>query len=208
MFLRAGAQSLTARLRAGAATLFADRRGVAAVEFAFIAPLLLAMYFVTMEVSQGIETSKKVSRIGSMVADLVAQQSQSVERDDLDAIMKIAEATLQPYNRSQPKIIVTAIRISTDNTPKVQVAWSRKMVNGVYSVDAAANSTTTVPASLNIKGSFLIRVQSQLDYKPVITWAASAKKTLGLLSAFDNIAMNETYYLRPRMSPEIACPKC
>ena len=54
-----------------------DRRGVAAVEFALIAPLLLSMYFVTMEVSQGIEANKKVGRVGSIVADLVTQQQRS-----------------------------------------------------------------------------------------------------------------------------------
>ncbi|TIV71910.1 MAG: pilus assembly protein, partial [Mesorhizobium sp.] len=65
-----------------------DRRGVAAIEFAFIVPVLLIMYFITMEASQAIETSKKVSRIGSMVADLVTQQ-QTVVKANLDAIMKI-----------------------------------------------------------------------------------------------------------------------
>ncbi|TIV67834.1 MAG: pilus assembly protein, partial [Mesorhizobium sp.] len=72
-----------------------DRRGVAAIEFAFIVPVLLIMYFITMEASQAIETSKKVSRIGSMVADLVTQQP-SVKTADLDAIMKIGTSTLQP----------------------------------------------------------------------------------------------------------------
>ncbi|MBE0692234.1 MAG: pilus assembly protein, partial [Aquamicrobium sp.] len=68
--------------------VIADRRGVAAIEFAFIAPLLLMLYFVTMEVAQGIETNKKVSRVGSMVADLVTQQSREISTSDLDPIMR------------------------------------------------------------------------------------------------------------------------
>ena len=36
-----------------------DRRGVAAIEFAFIVPVLLIMYFVTMEASQAIETARR-----------------------------------------------------------------------------------------------------------------------------------------------------
>ncbi|WP_342214186.1 TadE/TadG family type IV pilus assembly protein [Aminobacter anthyllidis] len=62
------------RWRSCTRALIGDKRGVAAIEFAIIAPLLLSLYFVTMEVSQGIETNKKVSRVGSMVADLVTQQ--------------------------------------------------------------------------------------------------------------------------------------
>ncbi len=154
--------------------LAADRRGVAALEFALIAPLLLSMYFVTMEVGQGIETNKKVGRSGSMVADLVTQQ-QTITKGEIDAIMTSA-GDLQPYNRSKPTIIITAIEVTDETTPKVKVVWSRKVVNGAYSVDQAGGTITTIPAALKIKGSFLVRVESSLNYKPVITWAAGDKK--------------------------------
>ncbi|TPI22597.1 pilus assembly protein [Mesorhizobium sp. B4-1-1] len=184
-----------------------DRRGVAAIEFAFIVPVLLIMYFITMEASQAIETSKKVSRIGSMVADLVTQQ-QTVVKANLDAMMKIGTSTLQPYNRSLPTIIITGIQITDEAAPRVQVAWSRKVVGTTYSADAAVNATTTVPATLIIRNTFLVRVESDLGYKPIITWSASNSQTLGLTSAFNNISMSETYYLRPRRSPTIPCSDC
>ena len=184
-----------------------DRRGVAAIEFALIVPLLLSMYFVTMEVSQAIETNKKVSRVGSMVADLVTQQ-QTITKSELDAILAIGESLLQPYNRSKPTIIITAIEITDETTPKVKVFWSRKLTAGAYSIGAAKGTTTTVPTALNTRGSFLVRVQSSLSYKPVVTWAAGDKQALGLTAAFDNISMAETYYLRPRMSQQIACGDC
>ncbi|MBX3578256.1 MAG: pilus assembly protein [Rhizobiaceae bacterium] len=203
MFERAGA--LLDRM--GLRRLLGDRRGVAAVEFAFIAPVLLSLYFVTMEVAQGIETNKKVSRVGSMVADLVTQQ-QSITKSELEAIMTIGSSILQPYNRSKPKIIITAIEITNETTPKVKVVWSRKLVNGTYSVDAAAGTITTVPSKLIVKGSFLVRVESSLSYSPVITWSASQKEGLGLTAAFDGISMKESYYLRPRMSTSIPCSNC
>jgi Flp pilus assembly protein TadG len=184
-----------------------DRRGVAAIEFAFIVPVLLIMYFITMEASQAIETSKKVSRIGSMVADLVTQQ-QAVVKANLDAIMKIGTSTLQPYNRSLPTIIITGIQITDETSPRVLVAWSRKVVGTTYSVDAAANTATTVPSTLKIRNTFLVRVESDLGYKPIITWSASNSQTLGLTSVFNNISMSETYYLRPRRSPTIPCSDC
>jgi Flp pilus assembly protein TadG len=199
--------TMIATIRSRISRLLADRRGVAAVEFAFIAPVLLSLYFVTMEVSQGIEANKKVGRIGSMVADLVTQQDQ-INRSQLEAIMKIGGAILQPYNRSNPTITVTAIRISNDNTPTVTVAWSRQLVNNAGTAGLAKNSTTTVPDNLKIKGTFLIRVTTDLNYTPVLTWSADQKSTLGLAAAFDKISMSETYYLRPRMTPEIDCGDC
>ena len=184
-----------------------NRRGVAALEFALIAPLLLSMYFVTLEVSQAIETDKKVSRVASMTADLVTQQ-QTITKADLDAIMAIGEGTLQPYYRSKPTIEITGITISDEAAPKVTVAWSRKLSNGVFSIGAAKAATTTVPDALKIRNSFLIRVVSSLAYKPVITYAAANKPALGLTAAFDGIAMKETYHLRPRMSQSVTCSDC
>ena len=74
------------------------------------------------------------------------------------------------------------------------MSWSRKLSNGTYSQGAAKDSVTTVPDKLKIRNTFLIRVESQLAYKPVITWSAEGKQVLGLAAAFDGISMKETYY--------------
>ena len=184
-----------------------NRRGVAAIEFALIAPLLLAMYFVTMHIAPAIDSNKKVGRAASMIADLVTQQ-QSISSTEVEAIMAIGEATLRPYSRTNLKVIITAIEITDEDTPQVKVVWSRQMINGAFSRDAAKGEITTVPATLKVRNSFLVRVQSELDYRPMITWTAEQKAATGLLAAFDNIEMKEVYYLRPRMSSSIECSTC
>ena len=184
--------------------LAGDRRGSAAIEFAFIAPMLLTMYFVTMEFAPAIDSNKKVGRAASMIADLITQQ-QEITRSEIDAIIRIGEATLRPYARSSLNVTVTAITIEEDGPV---VSWSRKLVDGVFSQDVAEGSATTVPPKLEIEGSFLIRVEAALDYQPMITWSEDAKEATGLLAAFDNIPMLETYYLRPRMSNTVPCDDC
>ncbi|TGV63273.1 pilus assembly protein, partial [Mesorhizobium sp. M2D.F.Ca.ET.160.01.1.1] len=124
-------------------------------------------------------------RIGRMGADLVTQQ-QTVVKSNLEAIMQIGNTTLLPYNRSQPSIIITAIQITDEATPRVLVAWSRKLVGNTYSADAAKDSITTVPTTLKIRNTFLVRVESNLGYKPIITWSADDAQALGLTSAFSN----------------------
>ncbi|TPN02686.1 pilus assembly protein [Mesorhizobium sp. B2-3-3] len=206
--MRAGAHLEIAGIRSKAVGFWSNRRGVAAVEFALIVPILLILYFMTMEASQAIETSKKVSRIGSMVADLVTQQP-TIVKADLDAIMQIGTSTIQPYNRSTPNITITAIQVTTDTPPKVLVVWSRKVANGVNSVGATAGSATTVPTTLKVAGTFLIRVDSTLGYQPIISWTADTQQKLGLTAALANgISMGETYYLRPRRSLTIPCSDC
>ncbi|WP_095198359.1 TadE/TadG family type IV pilus assembly protein [Mesorhizobium carmichaelinearum] len=206
--MRAGAHPGIAGLWSKAVGFCANRRGVAAVEFALIVPILLIMYFMTMEASQAIETSKKVSRIGSMVADLITQQP-TIVKADLDAIMKIGTSTIQPYNRSTPNITITAIQVTTDPTPRVLVVWSRKVASGVYSVGATAGTTTTVPTTLKVAGTFLIRVDSNLSYAPIIGWTTDTQQKLGLTQSLTTtIPMGETYYLRPRRSLTIPCSDC
>lgn len=202
------ARSTMLRLRTTLSRFVGEQRGVAAIEFAFIAPVLLSLYFVTMEVSQAIEVNKKIGRVGSMVADLVTQQQQETNTTELDAILKIGESILQPYNRSTATITITAIQITDEETPKVKVAWSRKMQNGVMTAGPAKDSITSVPDKLKIRNTFLVRVESALAYRPVITWTVDQKQSLGLAAAFDGIAMDETYYLRPRMSTKIDCTDC
>jgi len=187
--------------------LVSDRRGVAAVEFAFVAPLLLMIYLSALEVSLAIETSKKVSRVGSMVGDLIAQQP-SMSKSELEGIVAIGQSILQPYNRSRPTITVTAITITNEPAPKVLVAWSQKMENGVVDAAAAAGTPTTVPEKLKIAGSFLVRVESRLGYKPIIAWSENQKEALGLAAAIGEMTMKETYHLRPRMSQTIPCSDC
>jgi len=191
------------------AAFLRDRKGVAAIEFAFIAPLLLTLYFVTMEVAQGIETNKKVSRIGSMVADLVTQQHSETTKDVIEPIMEIGEAILQPYGRTRPTIEITGIEITKEATPRAIVKWSRKMVNGAFSQgEQKETEIEDVPDELKIADTFLVRVSAQLNYLPVVAWTAEQRTSLGLLGAFGNIGMDEVYYLRPRMSSKIICTDC
>lgn len=187
-----------------------DHKGVAAVEFAFIAPILFILYFLTMETSQAIDVNKKVGRVASMVADLVTQQ-QTLSKTETDAILDIGSSILYPYGRSSPTIEITGIEISDETTPKVTVAWSRKSVAGTTSAGDSIGSTTTVPDKLKIGGTFLVRVTTSLGYKPVLTWTSSEKSTLennGIRVWLDDISMGETYYLRPRMSSTVTCSDC
>lgn len=186
-----------------------NRRGVAAIEFAFIVPVLLCLYLVTMEASDAIEVNKKVSRMASSVADLVTQQSR-VQKSEVVAMMKIATAALQPYKRTASSLEVTAMQLGTETTPVARVVWSVKLDSSGNPIAVAAKNSVVSDTRLdNIRtaGAFYVRVTSKLPYQPM-TLYASGGDNVGLLSAFSNIAMGETFYLRPRISTSIACDDC
>jgi Flp pilus assembly protein TadG len=202
-----GPGGILTRIAARARRFRGENGGVAAIEFAFVAPVLLVLYFMTMEVSQGLEVNKKTSRIAIIVGDLLTQQ-QSIDKSGIDAIMKIGEAVVQPYNRTSPTVYATGIFITNEATPKARVVWSRKLVNGAASNHLAKDSLTSVPAKLMIPNTFLVRSEARLDYKPVLVWSAEGKDHMGFSSAFDDIDMYQAYHLRPRMSQQVTCSDC
>ncbi|MET3660580.1 TadE/TadG family type IV pilus assembly protein [Aquamicrobium ahrensii] len=197
--------SLTTRI----AAFIRNRDGVAAVEFAFIAPILLILYFMTVEAVQGIETNRRLSRLGAMVADLVGQQD-ALSATALKEIIQISESTMRPYTRSSPEMTVTAIKVSSEQKGAVpEVVWSGTVdASGKYAKALKAGSTVVVPAALKTGDSFLIKVESRLNYFPILLWPREGDTASGLMGFFTGLKMEEVYYARPRIRREIACATC
>lgn len=190
-----------ARSRIG--RLVHDRQGVAAIEFALVVPLMLGMCLVTWELALAIDTSRKVGRAGSTIGDLIAQQPK-MNLSELEGITEMGSGIIQPYNRSDPTIVVTALETVEDaGAIKTNVAWSYKHGSGTLEQDP-----TIIPERLRTPGSFIIRVDSVLDYLPVISWEGGKEAVLGLGASRPVYSMGETYYLRPRVSQTIPCDDC
>ncbi|OWY58885.1 pilus assembly protein TadE, partial [cyanobacterium TDX16] len=73
-----------------------DERGVSAVEFALLAPVLIAFYFGMAEFCQGFMAQKRMGHVSAMVADLVAQED-TVAIANLDDIFDIGGLIMKPF---------------------------------------------------------------------------------------------------------------
>jgi Flp pilus assembly protein TadG len=176
--------------------------GAAAVEFAFVVPIMLTLYFGTMELSQGIEVNKKAGRASSLVADLITQQA-VISKAEIVAIANIAAATMQPYNRTDSTVEVVGIQISDESVPKARVAWSQRVSHGSGSAFLTVGDLITIPSELVIRNTFIVKGGLKIDYIPVTTYTIQSTTGSGT-----GIAMGEEYYLRPRTSPTISCTGC
>ena len=198
-------KNLLQRSVASARAFRDDQSGVAAVEFCFIATLMITLWLGTMEISQGIEVNKKVGRSASVIADLVAQELEYPVAT-INDIMKVGAAVLQPYNRDTPVVTVTEIKI--DAALNATVYWSRRLEGTTFSTPFAANAPVlNVPANLKIADTHLVRVETQLEYIPVTSWSIK-KNATGPNGAYASVNMAETYYLRPRGGNFVDCIGC
>ena len=189
MTIKTYVKAMDARLRIALDRFRDEARGVAAVEFAFIAPLMLLLFVGTIELSAGVSVNRKLSRLSSTISDLVTQ-SQTLTQNDVDNIMDVSAKVMYPYE-DNIQIIVTGIEIESGDA---KVVWSRSEPAGA---EYAAGAMYTVPTKIKKDGTFLVAAKITTNYKPSFGWAEYSDAD-GI--SFDNTAipMEEEIFLRPR----------
>ncbi|MFK5979590.1 MAG: pilus assembly protein [Rhizobiaceae bacterium] len=167
--------------------------GVAAIEFAIIAPIMILLFFATIEVSTALSVDRKLARVSSTLGDLITQ-SQTLTQADLDNIMDAASFVMTPYDHTLG-IIVTQISISSG---AATVDWSRAYGTGIA---LAPNTPYTVPAKIMDDDTYLVSAKVIATHTPLY-----AKTTLegGTTLKIDksssaDINMEEEIFLRPRI---------
>lgn len=166
-----------------------DERGVAAVEFAFIAPLLIVLFVGTIELSAAVATNRKLSRLSSTLSDLVTQ-SQSLTSTDVDNIMNVSAKVMYPYPATGVKMTLTGITIAS-GTAKVD--WSKAR----NATALAKNTNYTVPAKIKKDGTYLVAAKVSVDYVPSFGWPSITGFKLNFTRTA--IPMEEEIFLRPRI---------
>ena len=161
-----------------------DRRANAAIEFSFIVPLMIGMFFATVEFSSAIAAKGKVTLVTRTLSDLVSQSS-TVTDLDLTNFNTTGKTIMNPYPVTQLKTRVTEIYIDP-TTKNGKVIWSK----GAGMLDLAPNSAIVVPTALQIGGTYLIYSEVSYQYVP----------TVGYVMAKTGINLSDVAYTRPRQS--------
>lgn len=169
--------------------LAGDERGVSAVEFALLAPLLVAFYLGMSEFCQGYMAQKRMGHVASMVADLVAQES-TVSTSNLDDVFAIGKLIMKPFSTTPLKQRVSAVTMTNG---QARVVWSRG--NGLTAL--AVNTVVTLPADLIVNGQSIVVSEATYDYD------SPADYLMPAITKFSH-----TYYLRPRTVDAVTCSNC
>lgn len=170
-----------------------DCEGVAALEFALIAPIMIMLFVGTLEVSAAVSVNRKVSRISSVVGDLVTQSAE-LDGADITNIMGVSSDIMSPY-RNDVKIRLSGIDITGGTA---SVVWS---CNQGWS-SAEVGSSYDVPANIKTNGTFLVAALVQTVYQPMVGWARYSA-TAGLSFENTSVTMREQIFLRPRIGSSV-----
>src|SRR6266851_2254643 len=127
------------RVRRSALDLSGDCRGLAAIEFAMIVPLMLVLFFGTVEFSSGIAVDRKVTLMARTLSDLTSQNT-SVNDTQLTNIFNASIGVMTPYSTTPVNSTITELYV--DPTTKVaRVQWSKG------SAARAAGTAVTIPTA-------------------------------------------------------------
>ena len=169
--------------------LAGDERGLSAIEFALLAPILIAFYFGMAEFCQGYMAQKRMGHVSAMVADLVAQE-EVVTVANLDDIFDIGGLIMKPFSTTALQQRVSSV---TRTAGVAKVVWSR----GDGMAARAVNEVIVLPTDLIANGESIIVSEATYDYD------SPADYLMPGITRFSHI-----YYLRPRTVDSVTCSNC
>ena len=185
--------NIWSRARRSAVKLIGDRSGIAATEFAVIVPIMLVMFFGTVEFSSGVAVDRKVTLVARTLSDL-ASQSLSVANTDLTNFFTASNAIMTPYPVAPTQSTLSELYVDP-TTLKARVQWSMSAtISAAGTVTLAAghavSSTIVIPTQLAVGGTYLIFSEVSYLYTP----------TIGYVMTKAGINLSDVAYTRPRQS--------
>ncbi len=145
---------------------FAARRdGIAALEFALIAPMMVFMFFAIVEGADALTASRRVTLAANTLADLVAQEAQ-INSSELDGLFRGVEM-ISGASDADINFSVVSVIFDPDDE-RVEVAWSRDDNGGApYAADAPY--TDLPDDTLLDEASSLIVAEVGYDYSSALS---------------------------------------
>jgi Flp pilus assembly protein TadG len=163
-----------------------DRRGIAAAEFALIAPALIFLIMGVFEMTFRFRASEEATRYAHEVADMVARETE-LSGDDLKHLFNASVHMMKPLDTTDDlDLDITSIGLTGVNADP-SVLWRR--------VAGTAISTDIQDAKgMGVDGESVIRVAVRYSYRSALTELFG-----GSFMALEKVA-----YSRPRLDKKVS----
>jgi Flp pilus assembly protein TadG len=187
-----------------------DTRGIAAIEFALIAPIMIGLYIMLNETASALRAARKVTMAARIASDLTTQLANVADGDRNDIFASMTPI-MAPYPGANASIRITSVRF--DAAGKGYVDWSeaqgaqltahpRCKPTEVQS-PPSPHGQIDVPAGLKIANTSVVLAEVSYAYTPALGYNITG-----------TINLTDQLFTRPRAgthvtrtgSPTTVCP--
>lgn len=175
-----------------------ERSGASAMEFAFLAPILIAIYISSFEITTGYSVSQKTLKAAGSIADIVTRQD-SVNKAFLSEMIDAAESTIAPSPALGLELKITGVTIDSSGNAKVLWSWDESG-GAPYS----KGSTVDVPSDMRKPSSFLVRSELSVQHTMLLFFGSPA----GLQHSSRSITIGREFFYRQRLGTDVPCSDC
>lgn len=174
-----GRLSMFARIGGTLQRIRSDCRGIAAVEFALLAPIMVLLSVAAIEIGRAVEVDRRFGTVTSMLAHLVAREKE-LSNTDLQAITDIAAHVMRPYDATSLRITIISVKAASDDANNTRVEWA--YASGVGASKPDKCQVYDLPRNLLDPGASTIVVRTGYEFSPIlatsfigpISWADEA----------------------------------
>lgn len=162
-------------------------RGLALVEFAMVAPVLLMLYLGGYVALDALTCNRKVTLAARSMADLTSRYS-AVTTSDLSTIAGGATQIMWPYG-SSTSITARISQVLVTSSTAATVVWSQ----GQNITARTTGASMIIPGNLAANGSYLILGEVGYAYTPPASYRG-----------FGSVALQQAIYMVPRISTSVS----
>lgn len=100
-----------------------DQSGLSMLEFSFIAPVMILMFFGIAELGQGLFAQRRTEHVASSIGDLAAQDS-SISNADMANIFDAGSQIMAPLSIASTTLGMRVTCVTTNSSSVPKVTWS------------------------------------------------------------------------------------
>jgi len=171
-------------------SLLRDEKGIAAIEFAFVAPIMIAMYFGMAEVAAAISVDRQISHSANVAGDLTTQ-SEKVSLAEMTEIMTATMLVMGvPEHKKEGVTIEIAsfARAADDSIIKK----GKATLKGIKGIDLPTFEANDLDQRILSSSSGVVVARVNYLYEP-----------LKLRYLPDDFNISEVFMLKPRKSANV-----
>lgn len=169
------------------------RKGVAAIEFALIAPVLLLLYFGTVDLANWYMTHRRLVLAGSTMADLTTQSAGTVTVGNLNDYWNEVGSIIPPMRDTDVNLTMRNFR-KDGNSARRQWSYSQGSCGGTPTAEQLA----AIAASEMTEGNDILVAELCATVAPIVLQAFK----------FGSINLNYQISMRPRLGKTLDCTDC